>query len=402
MTYTTLLKEYYTSKDRQQYESVYQERFAKGVHLGIDINDNEAFYLRTPEIFERIIQVLKQERTINTLAQSLPGIALKQYANRCLIDEIMLTNEIEGVRSTRRELGEILSGLKKQDKKNRFFGLVMEYKALQTGGVLSLSTSEDVRHIYDLLFLDEVRLEDPEDVPDGKIFRAGPVSVTDRFQRDIHQGIGPEEKIISYMDKALAILNDDSIDILIRVSIFHYLFGYIHPFYEGNGRMSRFISSYMVSQELNPLLGYRISYYIKEHIKDYYKAFEECNDSRNRGDLTPFILFFTGVVLGACEQLKDEIAALTVRYERYKKLIPSLSDDEKMRDLYGYLIQAMLFSDIGISTKMLLELTDVTRSTLAKRLKTIDDAGLLITEKRGTEKFYMTDFKKIEAMSVGE
>jgi DNA-binding transcriptional ArsR family regulator len=79
-----------------------------------------------------------------------------------------------------------------------------------------------------------------------------------------------------------------------------------------------------------------------------------------------------------------------------------LSDDEKMRDLYGYLIQAMLFSDIGISTKMLLELTDVTRSTLAKRLKTIDDAGLLITEKRGTEQFYMTDVKKIEAMSVGE
>ena len=77
-------------------------------------------------------------------------------------------------------------------------------------------------------------------------------------------------------------------------------------------------------------------------------------------------------------------------------------DDEKMRDLYGYLIQAMLFSDIGISTKMLLELTDVTRSTLAKRLKKIDDAGLLITEKRGTEKFYMTDPKKIEAISVGE
>lgn len=40
----------------------------------------------------------------------------------------------------------------------------------------------------------------------------------------------PESKIIEYMNKALYILNDQSIDILIRVSLFHYYFGYIHPF----------------------------------------------------------------------------------------------------------------------------------------------------------------------------
>lgn len=399
MSYTTLSKLYY--KDRLQYEETFKKRYADGVHLGLDINGSDAFYVETPEVFKRIIQVLKLESKIDDLARSLPGAAFRQYANRCLIDEIVLTNEIEGVRSTRRELGEILGGLKKQDKKNRFAGLVREYQALQTGGSLPLKTSRDVRDIYDLLFLDEVRLEDPKDVPDGKIFRAGAVSVTDPYQHEIHQGVGPEEKIIAYMDKALEILNDESIDVLIRVSIFHYLFGYIHPFYEGNGRMSRFISSYKVSQELNPLLGYRISYYIKEHLKDYYRAFEECNAPRNRGDLTPFILFFTKVVLGACEQLEEELAALRSRFETYKELIPSLSDNEKIQSLYYYLIQAMLFSEIGISTKMLLEMTDVTRSTLAKRLKIIEDAGLLITEKRGTEKYYMTDPEKIEAISLG-
>ena len=62
----------------------------------------------------------------------------------------------------------------------------------------------------------------------------------------IHSGIYPEEKLNEAMTAALDFLNDDNIDILIRISAFHYLFGYIHPFYDGNGRTSRFISSHLL------------------------------------------------------------------------------------------------------------------------------------------------------------
>ena len=52
---------------------------------------------------------------------ALPGIARTHYTNKCLIDEIILTNDIEGVRSTRKELGTILNDLGKRNKKNRFY-----------------------------------------------------------------------------------------------------------------------------------------------------------------------------------------------------------------------------------------------------------------------------------------
>ena len=394
MNYITLKKMYYKNND--EYNKLYEQRFAEGIKLDLLINDNPAFFVEDVEIYKRITNILRINEELTYLINALPGIAKSKYANKCLIDEIVLTNDIEGVRSTRKELGDILDDLGARNKRNRFYGLVMEYAALQSNAKVSLTNSQDIRNIYDILFLEEVKTEDPEDVPDGIIFRKGSVSVIKGTQKTIHEGLVPEEKIIDYMEKSLKVLKDESIDILIRTSIFHYLFGYIHPFYEANGRMSRFISSYILSKNLCNLIGYCISYYIKEHISDYYNAFDECNDSKNKGDITPFIHMFTTVILGACEQLRDELEALNERYNRYVDIIPSLSKDKKIQDIYFLLIQAALFSEIGISVKELLELTDVTRATLKKRLNEVDAMGLLVVKRRGSNKFYIADLDKLD------
>ena len=52
-----------------------------------------------------------------------------------------------------------------------------------------------------------------------------------------------EEKMIEAMEQALRFLEENPCDILYRISIFHYLLAYIHPFYDGNGRLGRFIYS---------------------------------------------------------------------------------------------------------------------------------------------------------------
>ena len=105
---------------------------------------------------------------------------------------------------------------------------------------------------------------------------------------------------------------------------------------------------------------------------------------------------FTTVILGACEQLRDELEALNERYNRYVDIIPSLSKDKKIQDIYFLLIQAALFSEIGISVKELLELTDVTRATLKKRLNEVDAMGLLVVKRRGSNKFYIADLDKLD------
>ncbi len=209
-----------------------------------------------------------------------------------------------------------------------------------------------------------------------------------------------EEKIIECMNKALAILNDKSIECFFRISIFHYLFGYIHPFYDGNGRTSRFISSYLLSKEFESIIGYRMSYSIKENINDYYKAFKVCNDPKNKGDLTPFIIMFTDIIDDSLHKLVYALEKRLEQLTHYRKCIIFLPKgaDEKYSNLYFLLIQASLFSESGISTKELMDVMKLSRSTVTNRLNTLSDYGLIIKKTLGNIRCYSLDINKIDTI----
>ena len=397
--YVLLKSLYYDHKE--EYEALYESRFNSNecVHLNFSIANNPAFFLETPELMKKVVEITRLDKAISQLSNSLPGIALKQYINKCLIDEIVITNNIEGVHSTRKEIGEILDDLEgKSDK--RFFGLVNKYNALITGSYVSIKDSRDIRELYDEMFLTEIIEENPKDAPDGEIFRKDHVNVVDSRQKVIHHGLYPESKIISSMDDAVNILNDDDIDPLFRVSIFHYLFGYIHPFYNGNGRLNRFISSYYLANTLESIMGYRLSYTIKENINKYYKSFKVVNEEINKGDITPFIFTYLDFIKESAINLRDGLVEKAKRLELFAKQLASLpsGNDEKYSRLYYYLLQASLFSEIGISTSELLQYLNVSRPTLQKRLNNIDESNLLITEKRDLNKFYQLNLDTLVDM----
>ena len=397
--YVLLKSLYYDHKE--EYEALYESRFNSNecVHLNFSIANNPAFFLETPELMKKVVEITRLDKAISQLSNSLPGIALKQYINKCLIDEIVITNNIEGVHSTRKEIGEILDDLEgKSDK--RFFGLVNKYNALITGSYVSIKDSRDIRELYDEMFLTEIIEENPKDAPDGEIFRKDHVNVVDSRKKVIHHGLYPESKIISSMDDAINILNDDDIDPLFRISIFHYLFGYIHPFYNGNGRLNRFISSYYLANTLESIMGYRLSYTIKENINKYYKSFKVVNEEINKGDITPFIFTYLDFIKESAINLRDGLVEKAKRLELFAKQLASLpyGNDEKYSRLYYYLLQASLFSEIGISTSELLQYLNVSRPTLQKRLNNIDEINLLITEKRDLNKFYQLNLDTLVDM----
>lgn len=397
--YILLKSLYYDHKE--EYEALYESRFNSNecVHLNFSIANNPAFFLETPELMKKVVEITRLDKAISQLSNSLPGIALKQYINKCLIDEIVITNNIEGVHSTRKEIGEILDDLEgKSDK--RFFGLVNKYNALITGSYVSIKDSRDIRELYDEMFLTEIIKENPKDAPDGEIFRKDHVNVVDSRQKVIHHGLYPESKIISSMDDAINILNDDDIDPLFRISIFHYLFGYIHPFYNGNGRLNRFISSYYLANTLESIMGYRLSYTIKENINKYYKSFKVVNEEINKGDITPFIFTYLDFIKESAMNLRNGLVEKAKKLELFAKQLASLpyGNDEKYSRLYYYLLQASLFSEIGISTSELLQYLNVSRPTLLKRLNNIDESNLLITEKRDLNKFYQLNLDTLADM----
>ena len=207
MMYDSLEKLSYVARD--SFEEIYQSRFHSicTVHLNFSIHDMPAFYVQVPEVSNLIVNIYKITRDIYRDTQ-LPQVAMNHFSRRCLIDEIVLTNNIEGVNSTRRDITEVLNSIESQKKRRRFKGLVQKYLLLKENSDIDLSTCTNMRHLYDELVLDEVREENPREVPDGQIFRKDSVEVTSSTQKIIHRGLYPESAIIDGMEKALMFLND--------------------------------------------------------------------------------------------------------------------------------------------------------------------------------------------------
>src|SRR5699024_5554313 len=124
-----------------------------------------------------------------------------------------------------------------------FNSMIKSYMNLINGDKTLPVHSGDIRKIYDEITEGEI---EKSELPDGKTFRKNVTHILKKSGsgKVIHRGILPEEKINIEVQKMLDKLNAiDEIPLIIKVAVGHYFFGYIHPFYDGNGRTSRFISS---------------------------------------------------------------------------------------------------------------------------------------------------------------
>ena len=395
--YESLLKLFY--KDKELYEQEFNSRINSTTAVFIDfyVNNNQAFFIEDSELLKKVINIEKIDKSIHNLVQLLPKLSTNQFKKRCLIDEIVISNKIEGVHSTRREIDNVLNDIDSNSSK-RFKGLVNKYVLLYNMENIEINTPKDIREIYNELALPEIIEDDPNNAPDGKMFRAESVSVMSPTGKSIHTGLYPEKAIIEAMQKAISLLDKDEILELFKIAIFHYLFGYIHPFYDGNGRTSRFISSYLLSKCLEPIISFRISYTIQENIKQYYEAFKICNDPRNKGDLTPFLFMFIEIIEQSMQQLHEALSIRAKYFEHYSDAIELLpnSDNKKYCRIYYLLVQASLFSENGITIKELIENTDESRSTVLNRLKEISKHDLLVEKKPTKEKHFSLDLNKVD------
>ena len=388
-------------------DQVYDQRFNSeyAQKLNFQVSGHQAFFVQRPEVTEKALAILRLDKHISVLTANLPGVAALQYARRCLIDEIVITNNIEGVHSSRREIGDALEELESQSakkgKSTKFHGLVLKYSKLISGGELKLETTQDLRTLYDEIVLNEVVSESPKNRPDGKLFRKDLSEVKTPTEKVKHRGVYPESAIIESIVKALAFLNDGSIEPLYRMCVFHYLLEYIHPFYDGNGRLGRFILSHSIAENLEPLLAYRISGTIKENIGKYYRAFDVCNDKRNRGDLTPFLIMMLDMLEESALELKRSLGDKLNNWDYYEsKMKPYLqSASKREKQLYSLLTQAALFSDVGISTSDLKNELNISYGTIKNMLDAVEKAGLLHSQTVKREKCYWLNLDKIDELS---
>ena len=224
-------------------------------------------------------QILLNSSKINFLLKDLSKRSFKELTLQILSNEIFATNFIEGVKTFKERVYVSL-------KQNKTTGIVKKYKDIFDGNVEKILFISDFTELYKEMFKDMKNITEYE--IDGKYFRRGNVRVVNSLGKTVHIGVAPD-KIEEYIKKLINFLNRDDVPVLVKISISHFYFEYIHPFYDGNGRFGRYLISLYLFDKLDVLTTFSISNSILRDLKKYYNSFIETEDISNYGEITFFV-----------------------------------------------------------------------------------------------------------------
>lgn len=388
------LTKYFYQHTQEEYETEYIRRLEAPftVHFNIPIhqynrkNAYPAFLCYTGEILRLVEKFYKTYEQFLYTVNTVPPVVLYQFTRLSIVEEVKSTNDIEGVRSTKKEIREIIE--KKGTHYHRLQSVVHQYLELLGEEEIKFDTCQDIRNFYDDFTHQEITRENPQNRLDGSLFRKEPVQIEAATGKTIHQGLYPESRIIEALDQALRILHSEEYPLLIRLALFHYFFVYIHPFYDGNGRTDRFITSYFLSRQFHRLLAVRLSIYIKRNKGRYYHMLEEADSERNRGDMTPFVMGFLEILIGSTEDTIGVLSRKNEQMRKYESRIDAFQlKDKLLKEIYITLLQAALFYGEGISMADLMKVTGKNRGTIQKRIDEIPGNHLIVT-KAGKTNYY--------------
>ena len=335
------------------------------------------------EIFENSNKILSLSDP-----NEFPLITIKEIVNKILSNELYKTNKIEGIESSKSQIYSSLKENGKSSKKaNKLEGIIKKYKDIMeknfkdTEHIDSLSS---FRKIYDEMFEDFEKSGNYK--LDGKYFRKDTVKIINSVGKTIHIGIDGEEAIEKNMEDLIQFMNRKDIPFLVKASISHFFFEYIHPFYDGNGRFGRYLLSSYLARKLDILTAFSLSYSISKNLDDYYKSFVEVEDVNNYGEITFFVENILKTIKNGQEMIIELLNDSVMKFKHSMEILNELTKDlsEKENIMLQIYLQNYLFNDYGEITNI--ELTDIiggsTQQTINKYTEELEKKGYLIKIKQ--------------------
>ena len=193
----------------------------------------------------------------------------------------------------------MLGNAPKDSRENRIYGLKLGFEFISDRH--NHITEENIHKLYMMAignFLEgDDRLRDGEFYRHDDVYVVGGVGV-------VHRGIG-SGKLSGYMKQFVDFANaDDGINDLLKAAMLHFDIAYLHPYFDGNGRMARLLHMWFLIQKgYGSTLFVPMSSYIEKSRGKYYDAYTLVeNNVRLAGvtDVTPFLIYFIKNVFGMC------------------------------------------------------------------------------------------------------
>jgi Fic family protein len=182
------------------------------------------------------------------------------------------------------------------------------------------------------------------------------------------------EALVSWTGRSLEL---KQLHPLLIIAIFTVHFLAVHPFQDGNGRLSRILTTLLLLQNGYLYVPYSSLESIVERNKDeYYLALRNAQSTLNRGDekLESWLMFF----LNCMKKQKDNLF-LKIEREQLMAKLPVLSSRiVKIVKNHG----SLAISDIQA-------ITQANRNTIKVRLRELVDDGYLIKQGKGKGTVYL-------------
>jgi Fic family protein len=162
---------------------------------------------------------------------------------------------------------------------------------------------------------------------------------------------------------------DGEAPLLIKNALLHYQFETLHPFLDGNGRLGRLLSVFMLVEHGRlpaPLLY--LSAYLERERDRYYQALQI---ARERGDVLPWIELFLASVHSQAADAVGRAQTIVELRERYRDAASALASSNAM-----VLVDLICETPI-VSSRMVEHNLSVTRPTALKLLRQLEDVGIL-------------------------
>lgn len=353
--------------------------------------DRPFWYCRLDAI-DRATHELDRRDATRELLNAISEDGVRQsYRIDQLIEEVINSSLIEGAKLTTRAQAKqiILDGSKPRSHGEKM--VVNNYRAM----VRLLELYKQDLTLNDLLEIHAILGDGALDADDcaGRLRTATEHVRVESNEGDVWFEPPAADQLKERLEALLRFANDQDpkpfLHPLVRAMVLHFWLAYLHPFVDGNGRMSRALFYWQMLRGGYDFAQYlSISGPIDKSRRAYYMAF--AHTETDGGDLTYFLLNQLAVLRRATDDL---VAHLKQRSERLDHLSHALSNAQGLNNR-----QQAVLSYLARKPKQSVTVTShatshgVTYLTARKDLQDLERDGLLRRVRQGrTDRYLPTD-----------
>ncbi|MDR1733170.1 MAG: Fic family protein [Synergistaceae bacterium] len=304
-------------------------------------------YTITSKIASVLMRIEALKETVNNLP--ITPRVLKTLRDTARLKSTHYSTQIEGNRLTEKEVALVLSGKESVSGRVRDEVEIKGYYAAMEWCEKNIQrplTETAIKTIHALVSGDGRKRVKPSPYREGQ----------NVIRNSVSGGIvymPPEAKDVpSLMKELVEWLNTSNAPVPISAAVAHYQFATIHPYYDGNGRTARLLTTLVLHKGGYGLKGvYSLEEYYARDLPAYYEAISRgehhnCYFGRVEADITPWLEYFIVGMLDSFEHVKkaaqeetgeDKSAALRSLSPKQRKLLVLFNDADTVtaRDVEG-------------------------------------------------------------------